>query len=396
MRVLLLGVGMQGKTALHDLCDSDGIETVVAADIDLDALLSHVANLPKQEKVACERVDASHPESLARLMRQGFDVIIDLLPAAFIDNVVQSAVDHGVHFINTMHATPLMTALASEAEEKGIVLLPGLGMDPGIDQVMLGQAVRLLDRVTELSSYGSGIPAPEAANNPIKYKVSWTFDGVLELYRRPARLIRDGVAVEIPGTEILSSDNIHVLEIADLGPLEAYGNGDFLSTIENLGLDPVTLTSAGQYTLRWPGHCEFWRKIVDLHLLDKEPVIVDGQAVDRKRYLVAALEPHLQYGEGEQDMAILRVEAAGTKDGAPTRVVLELIDRRDLETGLTAMSRLVGFTASIGAQMIGNGDISRRGLLSPARDVPYQAFTEELGRRGIEITSSVSSSAQPA
>ena len=83
MRVLLLGVGMQGKTALHDLCDSDGIETVVAADQDLDALLGYVANLPNQEKVVCERVDAANPESLARLMRQGFDVIIDFPASEF-------------------------------------------------------------------------------------------------------------------------------------------------------------------------------------------------------------------------------------------------------------------------------------------------------------------------
>jgi len=391
MKVLLLGVGMQGRTALHDLCTSDGIETVVAADYDLEALASYVEGLPDARRVICKQVDASQSESIAHLMGQGFDVVIDLLPATFIDNVVQAAVEHGVHFINTMHATPLMGALASEAEGKGIVLLPDLGMDPGIDQIMLGQAVASLDRVSELISYGSGIPAPEATDNPIKYKVSWAFDGVLELYRRPARLIREGVAVEIPGTEILRPPNTHVVEIAELGTLEAYANGDFLPTIESLDLDPSGLVSAGQYTLRWPGHCEFWRKIVDLHLLDKEPVIVDGQAVDRKRYLVAALEPHLQYAETEQDLAILRVEASGTKDGEPTRVVLQLIDRRDLVTGLTAMSRLVGFTASIGAQMIDSGAISRRGLLSPARDVPYEAFIEELRKRGVEITTSVSS-----
>ena len=384
---------MQGRTALHDLCASKAIDTVVAADYDLETLSGHVATLPNRRKVACERVDASNLESIARLMGQGFDVVIDLLPATFIDNVVQSAIDHGVHFINTMSATPLMGSLAGEAEERGLVLLPEFGMDPGIDQVMLGQAVRSLDEVSELSSYGSGIPAPEAADNPIRYKVSWTFDGVLELYRRPARIIREGVAVEIPGTEILLPANTHVLEVADLGPLEAYANGDFLPTIENLDLDPATLETAGQYTLRWPGHCEFWKKVVDLHLLDKEPVVVDGQTVDRKRYLVAALEPHLQYREDERDMAILRADAFGRKDGVPTRVVLELIDQRDLDTGLTAMSRLVGFTASIGAQMIGSGAISRRGLLSPARDIPYRAFTRELGKRGIEITSSASSSA---
>ena len=43
-------------------------------------------------------------------------------------------------------------------------------------------------------------------------------------------------------------------------------------------------------------------------------------------------------------------------------MLLQVIDRRDLETGLTAMNRTVGFTASIGAQMLGVGSIAKRGL----------------------------------
>lgn len=389
MKVLLLGVGMQGKTALHDLVGSDHVEEVVAADLDIDALRAYVSDQSLGAKVTCEQVDASSPESLGRLFGQGFDVAIDLLPAAFIDNAARAAVEHGVHFVNTMHVTPGLAELAPDAEKQGIALLPELGMDPGIDQVLLGEAFRSLDHVTEIRSYGSGIPSPEATDNPLKYKVSWTFDGVLELYRRPARIIRDGEVVDIPENQIFVPENTHEVTIEGLGNLEAYANGDFLKTLEATGIDPSGLESAGLYTLRWPGHCAFWRTIVDLHLLDREPVLVDGHPVDRKRYLVAALEPHLQYGGDEQDLGILMVEAVGTKEGQPQRVVLELIDRRDLDTGFSAMSRLVGFAASIGAQMIVDGTISERGLLSPARDVPFEAFMAKLERRGVRVAAKV-------
>jgi saccharopine dehydrogenase-like NADP-dependent oxidoreductase len=60
---------------------------------------------------------------------------------------------------------------------------------------------------------------------------------------------------------------------------------------------------------------------------------------------------------------------------------------RDLETGHSAMSRTVGYTASIGAQMIASGQITGRGLLSPVNDVPYEPFVRELQRRGIRATS---------
>jgi saccharopine dehydrogenase-like NADP-dependent oxidoreductase len=54
------------------------------------------------------------------------------------------------------------------------------------------------------------------------------------------------------------------------------------------------------------------------------------------------------------------------------------------------MSRTVGYPASIGAHMIVQGLVSRRGLLSPLTDVPCQPFVDALARRGIRVTSEVS------
>ena len=69
-------------------------------------------------------------------------------------------------------------------------------------------------------------------------------------------------------------------------------------------------------------------------------------------------------------------------------MVHEVVDRRDLDTGLLAMNRLVGFTAVIGALMIGSGEIGGRGLLSPMIDVPCAPFVEALRARGVEVVSS--------
>ena len=152
-----------------------------------------------------------------------------------------------------------------------------------------------------------------------------------------------------------------------------------------MGIAPSRLRVLGRYTLRWPGHCAFWKKLVDLHLLDPEPVRVDGVAVDRKRFLAAAMGPHIQLADDERDVVIVRIEVVGRQDGERRRAVYQVIDRRDLETGLTAMSRTVGYTASIGAWMIGTGEVTRRGLLSPVKDIPYALLVEELGRRGIQV-----------
>ena len=62
-----------------------------------------------------------------------------------------------------------------------------------------------------------------------------------------------------------------------------------------------------------------------------------------------------------------------------------MIDRRDLETGLLAMQRTVCYTAIIGAQMILSGQITKRGLLTPTRDIPSDILIKELGKREITI-----------
>jgi len=67
-----------------------------------------------------------------------------------------------------------------------------------------------------------------------------------------------------------------------------------------------------------------------------------------------------------------------------TLVVYQLIDKRDLETGQTAMSRTVGY---IGALMIGTNKVTKRGVLSPANDIPYRLLARELRKRDIRITS---------
>ncbi|MFZ5917736.1 MAG: saccharopine dehydrogenase family protein [Chloroflexota bacterium] len=385
MKVLLLGVGMQGKAALHDLARSQAVTEIIAADRDFDALQAHVVHAGYGLKVQPEHVDAADLPSIDRLMALGPDVVIDLLPVAFHGRVAAAAVGHGVHVVNASYATPELKKLDGQARAKGLALLPEFGMDPGIDLVLLGEAVRACGRIEDIITYGAGFPEPDAAHNPLKYKVTWTFDGVLISYRRAGRVIRQGHIVDIPATEMFAAEHTHEIELEGLGRLEAFPNGDALAYADALGIETAGLRNMGRYVLRWPGHCAFWKALVDLHLLDDEPALVDGVAVNRRRYLAAVLEPHLQYGLLERDVVVVRVDVTGRQDGHKTRALLQVIDRRDLGTGFTAMSRTVGFTTSIGAQMIGDGRISRRGLLSPLNDVPFEAFVAELKKRNIVV-----------
>jgi len=387
MKILLLGVGKQGKSALHDLMHSKDVKEIIAVDNDLDRLQSYVKEKKFGSKLKCEYLDACNSEIINNLFSQKPDVIIDLLPVPLMDFIAQFAVKHSIHLVNTFFTSPKIKELSTDAKRKNITILPEFGLDPGIDLVLLGKALLSVDEVTDILSYGAGIPDADATNNPLKYKVTWTFEGVLRAYKRKSYLIKDGKIVEIADNEIFNKKNVHLKDIDGLGKLEAYPNGDASKFISLLGLDQAKIKHLGCYTLRWPGHCAFWKKLVDLHFLDNEPLEVDGTMINRQRFLANVIEPHIKLGPQDRDIALVRLEVIGKKDGQKIHSIHQLLDHRDLKTGLTAMSRTVGCTASIGAQMIGSGKISKRGVLSPVKDIPYDLFFDELRKRGIKIVS---------
>jgi lysine 6-dehydrogenase len=382
VKILLLGVGLQGKAALQDLVNSPAVTQVIAADVNYDDLTAYVETL-KTNKVTPVQLDVRDKAQVAEQM-QFVQAAIVLLPTELRLEVARLAVENGVHFIETSYVLPEFVQLGEEAEVRGIALLPECGLDPGIDLVLAGRATREFDEVHELHAYGTGVPEPKAADNPIKYKISWIFAGVLSAYNRPARLMKGGKIIEITPSEMFDQAYIHTVDMGDLGEMEAYYNGDAIQYLDILQIAD-TVTDTGRYSLRWPGHAAFWKKIVDLGFLKEEPILVGGKEVSPRQFVHDLLAPQLQYRPTERDIAGLRIEVVGLKNGKPKRVIYQMIDRRDLETGLLAMQRTVGYTASIGAQMILNGQITKRGLLTPTRDIPSDILIEELEKRGITI-----------
>jgi lysine 6-dehydrogenase len=382
MKILLLGVGLQGRAALFDLVRSPAVTTVIAADKDHTGLQALVAGLASDKIIPAE-IDARNERQVGELMERA-DAVIHLLPPAFRAPMARLAVERGCHFVDASYALPAYRELHEAAVARDVAILPEFGLDPGIDLVLAAQALTELDEVRELHSYGAGLPEAAAANNLLQYKISWSFAGVLNSYVRPARLIQKGQAVEIPGNALFDAANMHLVKVTGLGQLEAYPNGDAVKYVEMLKLGEQ-IKEAGRYSMRWPGHGTFWHLLVNLGFLDEEPVSVDGSMISPRHFVHNLLAPQLQYEADERDVAVVRLDAVGLKGGQRLRLSYQVIDWRDRESGLLAMQRTVGYTASIGAQMILRGDIGGRGLLSPLRDVPAALLWEELEQRGITV-----------
>ena len=382
MEILVLGTGLQGKAALFDLVRSTHIHHIIAADLDINSLENFIQKIGSN-KVETIFLDVENTEKVKLLMRSVKAVLV-LLPTQYRLPMVRLAIECGIHIIDASYPLPEYMELEEQAKAHGVAILPECGLDPGIDLILAGQAFKEFEQVDTYLTYGAGIPDPAADDNLLRYKISWTFSGVLSAYQRPARIVQNGQIVDIPPSDIFSDKYFHPVEVRGLGTLEAYPNGDAVQYIEQLGVKGMVKT-AGRYSLRWPGHVAFWRKMSGLGFLNQTPVKIGDQEVVPRKFVHDLLEPKLHYRPDERDIALVRVEVSGIRDGNPQRRVYQVIDYRDLESGLYAMQRTVGFTASICAQMLLRGDIPGRGLLSPISDVPANIFFSELKKRNIEV-----------
>jgi lysine 6-dehydrogenase len=126
------------------------------------------------------------------------------------------------------------------------------------------------------------------------------------------------------------------------------------------------------------------RPIRELGLLDNTPVDVKGKSVVPRDVFIAAVHPKLHKPQG-RDLVALRVIVSGQKDGTPSQVSFRLIDRYDAAHGISAMMRTTGYSLSITGQMQADGRVTRMGVRTPDEAIPFQAYVDELARRGVRI-----------
>jgi lysine 6-dehydrogenase len=248
--------------------------------------------------------------------------------------------------------------------------------------------VKQFDEIHVLNSYCGGLPEKKACDNPLNYKISWNWDAVLKSQKREGIFIKDNRKLTISPEDQHENDMIHEIDFPNLGRLEAFPNGNAVFYTDLLGVTR-TIKEAGRYSLRWPGWCAFWRSLKKFRFLSDDPVAGLPCEVTPHQFMVKLMEPQLQYNDNEKDLAVMHNVFIGLKDGKKKKIINNILIERHLETGLLAMSLGVGYAASIAAQMIANGEIKKKGILSPAIDIPYNPFMERLRLRGIQISEKI-------
>ena len=383
MKVLILGgCGIQGRTALYDLASDDNVSHIICADLQFDEL-SKIEAFTNMEKITTARIDAKDKSALLNLYEK-VDVVIDLLPKEFKTHVNEMALEAKVHVVNTSYMYH-PEALDKKAKEAGITIMPECGLDPGIDLVIYGDARTRFDSLSLINSYCGGFPEIKACTNPLNYKLSWIWRGVLSATMRDGRIIKDRQIIEIPGAKQHDEPFVHEIEFPNLGSLEAIPNGDAVFFTDRMGLTE-TIVNTGRYSLRWPGWSAFWRPLKKLGFLSEDPVEGLEGTVSPMDFMEKHLGPQLAYQDDEKDLIAMINIFEGLQGNKKMRFTSSMLIERDLDTGILAMSKGVAYTACIVAKMIANGEIKEKGVLSPMTHIPVAPFMERLKKRGLVIT----------
>jgi saccharopine dehydrogenase (NADP+, L-glutamate forming)/spermidine synthase len=430
-RVLILGAGLVSRPIVRHFLEDDGYRlTVASLDVeDAQALLND------HPRGTAREVDVADPAQLEPLIADS-DLVVSLVPYAFHVQVAKCAIRHRAHMVTASYVFPEMRALDAQARAAGVAILNEVGLDPGIDHM---SAMRLIDgarddgaSVAEFVSCCGGLPSPEAADNPWKYKFSWSPRGALLAARLSARHLENGRVVSIPGESLF--DHVQPYDIEGVGRFEIYPNRDSLRYAEAYGLHEVrTMLRA---TVRYPGWAETLKALVGLRLLDVderdwpagttyagflETYLPDGPeplrtrlaraiGLDEEHPVVARLdwaglladEPlthefgspldvladrfqqRMCYADGERDMVVLRHELLVQRDDGHDERRISLLVSYGEAAGDSATSRTVSLPAAVAGELLLEGRV-RPGVHIPTEREIYEPILARLEAMGISF-----------
>jgi lysine 6-dehydrogenase len=327
-------------------------------------------------------INADDKDQLLPLLKQ-VDGVLSAVPYDYNLRLTEWAMENRCHFVDlggNYRVVEEQFKLDQKAKTAGVGIIPDCGLAPGMASVISAHAIGRLDTVNTLEIRVGGLPVEP--KTPLNYRLIFSVHGLTNEYIEPSIILENGKIKNVP-----SMTEIESLEFpAPFGKLEAFYTSGGTSTL------PMTyqgdITTLNYKTIRYPGHCERFKMMIDLGFVEEKPMEIKGKSITRREAFERLLEETLTF-EGE-DVTLMRISAQGIKNGQQKRLDYQAIEYEDKENDLTAMMRTTAFPAIISLEMLVDGRIKDKGVLRQELSIPPDLFLKELEERNIkfEITES--------
>jgi lysine 6-dehydrogenase len=371
MRAAVLGAGLMGSVIGWDLARSEGVDSVVVADID-PKRLERLKRRAAGKKLSTELLDIRDRRRVVAFLKR-FDVSASALPHGVVHISDVAAVEAGAKMVNVAFEDDQM-ALDGRARKTGAVLIPGCGVAPGLGGVLLAHGLEQIGGGDEGHILVGGLPQKPLP--PFDYRLVFSIVGLLREYIDDARVFRKGKLLKVRPFSTVETYDFP----APIGKLEGFCTDGLASLVYTM----KGMKTLDEITLRWPGHAEKMGVLQDSGFFSRDKVRAGGVDVAPLEVSWAVLGRKLAEGD-PRDITVMRVVAKGRKGS----VVYDMIDRYDEKNGVSSMGKTTGYTASIFTQLLGSGEIRGRGTIPPETAVQGKEVGKvlaELGRRGVKIS----------
>ncbi|MCX6065402.1 MAG: saccharopine dehydrogenase NADP-binding domain-containing protein [Chloroflexi bacterium] len=393
MKVLLVGVGGVGESIAQIAKPRKWLELMVLADYNLERAREVQAKLGDDGRFPVEKVDAGKQDQIEALAKKyGVDLIMNACDPSFNVPIFDAAFNVGCNYMDMamtlsephptdpFHQTGIKLGdyqfeRAKLWEEKGLLCLAGLGVEPGMADVFA------------------------------KYAELYLFDEIDEMG------IRDGANIEISGYEFAPNFSIWTTIEECLNPpvvwekdkgwftTEPFSEPEIFEFPEGIGAQEVVNVEHEEVLLvpRWVktkrmtfkyglGN-QFISVLKTLHMLgldNKEKIKVKDVMVAPRDVVAACLPDPAHLGEKMSGKTCAGTWVKGTKDGKAREVYLyQVADNADCmaKWGCQAVVAQTAFNAVIGMDLLQSGAWKGVGVLGPEA-FPPDPFMEKMADYG--------------
>jgi len=430
-KVLILGAGLVAQPIVRCLLEK-GLKVTVASNTPDRAEVM----INKHKNGTNINWSVEDKSTLDKLISE-HDIVVSLLPYVFHLTVAEFALKHKKNMVTSSYVKPEMQALDADAKKAGIIILNELGLDPGIDHM---SAMRIIDhvhdkggKIKEFYSLCGALPAPEAANNPFKYKFSWSPKGVVMAGNNDAKFLRHGKIEDIHTKDLFR--NPFKINFPQVGELEVYPNRDSISYKEIYGIPEAETMYRG--TFRFKGWCDAIDAMKQLNLISYDKMKLEGMTfagfiaklinvpdstnikAKVKKYLGSNATDHaidaiewlglfedkpmnrkedspfeitsdlmiekMQLGQTERDMVVMQHTFLAEYTGGKKEVIRSsMLDYGTLATD-TSIARTVALPAAMGVIMILENKINVKGVYRPVIPEIYNPILDQLETMNIKM-----------
>ncbi|MEM3615814.1 MAG: saccharopine dehydrogenase C-terminal domain-containing protein [Candidatus Methanomethylicia archaeon] len=370
MKALIIGCGPMGRAAAIEMIREKQLEELCIVDID-ERKLKNTKDELKDERIKIVKMDVKNKNELEKLASK-YDCAIIALPHKYVVQVDNTCIDAGINVVDLAYE-PEQLDLNGKALDKGVILVPGCGVAPGLSNILSKYGTYRMDKVESIKIRVGGIPINPKP--PLEYGKFFSLESVINEYTRPVRIMIDGKIMMVPALSGLEQ-----IELPEVGALECFYT-DGLATL------PYTIENVKEMwekTIRWPGHVDKILTLRELGFFSGEKTVVHGVEIRPVDLSLKLLNEKL--GE-EEDMIILLVDVTGYKGDIYVEAKYRMIDYYDKAGKVTAMGRTSGYTCAIIAKMIMRKEVVGKGVIPPEKlqKENIEKLLKELWNRGINV-----------